>query len=184
MPDLVAGWRKIDQAHRHPGGAPAKYGEQRDLIALALMVTLLLEGTPTQVEELRRAIMSRLSRAGLEMIGLPVGDRASQTAVYSRLRRAWDRLTDTFDMAPGRLGKHRPTQAEVEAVKVARDPDRCAEMAERARLVMARLLEASALLARPEDLATWNGNVTLDATVAPARGGGHRTKKPLSPTIR
>lgn len=121
-------------------------------------------------------VTGRLSPAAREMLGLPVHDKASHQAVYSRMRRAWDRLTDTFDMAPGRLGKTRPTRAEVEAVIAARDPERCARNAERGRRFLNLTLEASVRLAPEEDLAEWNGNITLDATVAKARGRGHRTK--------
>lgn len=179
--DLIAEGREDNKTNRRPGGAPAVYADARDRIIVVLVVVLLMEGTPPQLIELQRAVTGRLSPEAKKAIGLPVDDKASADAVYSRMRRAWDRVTDTFDMAPGRLGKTRPTRTEVEAVIAARDPERCARNAERGRRFMNMVLEASVRLAPEEDLAEWKGNVTLDATVAKARGGGHRTVKPHLP---
>lgn len=173
---LIAEGRADNKTSRQPGGAPSVYADARDRLIIVLQVVLLMEGTPPQLIELRRAVTGRLSPAAKESLGLPVGDEASDDAVYSRIRRAWDRLTDTFDMAPGRLGKTRPTRTEVEQVIAARDPERCARNAERARRFVSLILEASVRLVPEEDLATWDGNITLDATVAKARGGGHKTK--------
>lgn len=174
--DLIAEGRADNKTTRQPGGAPAAYADARDRIIVVLVVVLLMEGDAPQLIELQRAVTGRLSPEAKRIIGLPVDDKASDDAVYSRMRRAWDRVTDTFDMAPGRLGKTRPTRTEVEAVIAARDPERCARNAERGRRFLNLVLEASVRLTPEEDLAEWKGNVTLDATVARARGRGHRTK--------
>lgn len=174
--EQIARWREADRVGVHPGGAPAKYGNARDRLVLVLMLLLLHDSKAPQMAEMQRAVRGRLTPQARERLGLPVGDKASPEAVYSRIRRAWDRLTDTIDLAPSLLGKRRPTRAEVVATKAARDPEECAKKRARAYYLMNMLLDASVRLTPDEDLRTWRGNISLDATVALVPGRRWKTK--------
>lgn len=87
--ERIARWRAEDQAGVHPGGAPAKYGDARDRLVLVLMVLLLHDSKAPQLAEMQRAIRGRFNERSKRRLGLPVGDAASEDAVYSRIRRAW-----------------------------------------------------------------------------------------------
>lgn len=178
--DLVAQWRAEDKARdgKHPGGRTPIYGGTRDRLVIVLMMLLLRDSKAPQMAEMKRAVSGRFSGASRERLGLPPRDRASEEAIYSRVRRAWDRLTDTIDLAPTRLGKKRPTRAQVEEAIAARDPHVIAIKRERAHLFLNTILDASVRITPFGDLRTWRGNITFDATVALVRGHRNKTKDP------
>ena len=110
----VAGWREPVKA---PGGRPAEYGDERDRLILVIMLCLLRTGGSPQLVEVADVICNRLTARSRRLLGLPVDNgRASNRAIYFRVRRAWLRFTAVCDPFPGATHL-RKTRAEVNKIK-------------------------------------------------------------------
>ena len=174
--EQIAAWRAEDQADRKPGGRPAIYNDRQMLVLTQL---LLRCGEAPQIVEIARTIGHRLTADSRERLGLPpTNGRASEVAIYHRVRGALDRCTSVFDPAPGRASSPRPLRTTVEAIKAARDPQESQSKRARAHWVANQLLEGTLRLVPDDVLGRWRGNLTLDATVVPIFGGGSPTKSP------
>ncbi|MCH1865295.1 hypothetical protein [Nocardioides sp. CFH 31398] len=174
--EQVAAWRREDRIDRKPGGRPAFYDDRQMLVLTQL---LLRCGEAPQIVEIARTIGYRLTADSRERLGLPpTNGRASEVAIYHRVRNALDRCTSVFDPAPGRASSPRPARTRVEQIKAARDPEQCERSRLRAHWVANQLLEGTLALVPDAVLGRWTGNLTLDATVVPIFGGGSPTKNP------
>ncbi|WP_374457022.1 hypothetical protein [Nocardioides sp.] len=181
IPEQVAKWR---EPARGLGGRPSVYGEDRDRFLFVIMLCLLRIGDSPQLIEIADVICNRLAARTRALLGLPVDNgRASKTAVYHRVLRAWHRFTDVCDPFPGATHM-RKTRAEVEQIVARYDPELVKLKKARLNWIQNALLEATWNLLDEETRADWSGNIVMDSTPIFVWGkNGHNSQK-KKPTDR
>jgi hypothetical protein len=143
--------------------------------ALTLILLQLRLRRVTMITELGETYL-QLSDTHRKILGMKPHD-GNETAVYSRVWEAIQRLIALIDEFPGRRDKVF-TEEEFAKVLAARNPEDCEMRRERMFTLSNALLEGSRLCLPQEIRDRSHGNIALDATVAAIYGkAGNRSSK-------
>ena len=164
----------LEDRSANPGGRPRQLTTEA---ALTLLILTSAEDQNQMVSEVARTIHERLDDASMNLLGLKKGHRTLARDWYSLVRSGLDRVIETVDSKPGRHDKFL-TENEHDALLNKRDADKTAIKQIRLDWVANALLQATMDVLPPESWATWKGDLTVDATVAPIWGSRGRPWQP------
>ncbi|WP_216892058.1 hypothetical protein [Nocardia alni] len=172
--ERIERWRAEDDRQSPGRGGRPTLLPGRDRVVLTLLLMLALNDEPLLVSRMTEILRYRLESESLRLLGLdPQQWRSAGTAVRDRLYfvvwRAFHRLLDVIDPAPGTPGRRLPL-AQVQAIRAARDPEACVTKQKRAQWVANQFLQASYLLIPEPDRRQWLGDICVDATPVPVWG--------------